>query len=209
MGRNKQQPIDQEPATYGDFTKENTKKIARSLNMPWGFAAVDPPPHNYSMVREMAREKYFAWRSRSRYDLERSKIVVLPEGWSCQELASPYGREHVDPMKEAKGQATRLASLTTTLAAEYAKQGKDWEVELEQLAREAKRMKELGLTPKVTPVPSRIRRLITWLRAWDERRWQKKVKQKCLKDPAWPWRGMINRAEQQGMIAPHKTVKDH
>ncbi len=42
------------------------------------------------------------------------------------------GHEHVDPAKEANAQATRLASNTTTLAAEYARQGKDWETELRQ-----------------------------------------------------------------------------
>ena len=47
--------------------------------------------------------------------------------------------------KEASAQATRLSSLTTTLAAEYARQGKDWEVELRQLAREQNLKKELGL----------------------------------------------------------------
>ncbi len=55
------------------------------------------------------------------------------------------GAEHVDPNKEASAQATRLSSLTTTLAAEYARQGKDWEVELRQLARERDLKKELGL----------------------------------------------------------------
>ena len=56
------------------------------------------------------------------------------------------GSEHVDPDKEAKAQQRRLASLTTTLAAEYAKQGKDWEHELSQIAREREKMRELGLT---------------------------------------------------------------
>ena len=46
------------------------------------------------------------------------------------------GTEHVDPAKEANAQATRLASNTTTLAIEYARQGKDWETELRQRAKE-------------------------------------------------------------------------
>jgi capsid protein len=56
----------------------------------------------------------------------------------------------VDPLKEASAQAQRLASNTTTLAAEYAKQGKDWETELRQRAKEVALMKELGL-PLVAP----------------------------------------------------------
>ncbi|NLF32563.1 MAG: hypothetical protein GX591_16940, partial [Planctomycetes bacterium] len=59
--------------------------------------------------------------------------------------------EHVDPAKEANAQATRLASNTTTLAAEYARQGKDWETELRQRAKEKKLMEELGLTAPQEP----------------------------------------------------------
>ena len=55
------------------------------------------------------------------------------------------GQEHVDPAKEASAQEKRLASKTTTLAAEYARQGKDWETELRQIAKERKLMKELGI----------------------------------------------------------------
>ena len=66
------------------------------------------------------------------------------------------GMEHVDPAKEANAQATRLASHTTTLASEYAKEGKDWETELRQRAKEVALIKELGLTveqaqPKAPP----------------------------------------------------------
>jgi hypothetical protein len=45
-----------------------------------------------------------------------------------------------------KSQAQRLASHTTTLATEYARQGKDWETELRQRAKEIALMKELGLS---------------------------------------------------------------
>jgi capsid protein len=58
----------------------------------------------------------------------------------------------VDPVKEASAQKTRLDSHTTTLAAEYAKQGKDWEAELRQRARELELIAELGMTaPAPTP----------------------------------------------------------
>ena len=52
----------------------------------------------------------------------------------------------MDPAKEANAQAKRLTSHTTTLAAEYARQGKDWETELRQRAKETKLMNQLGLT---------------------------------------------------------------
>ena len=54
--------------------------------------------------------------------------------------------EVITPAKEANAQKTRLANHTTTLANEYARQGKDWETELRQRGREKKLMDELGLT---------------------------------------------------------------
>ena len=51
-------------------------------------------------------------------------------------------------VKEANAQAIRLQSRTTSLAAEYARQGKDWETELEQIAKEQKLMKQLGIAPE-------------------------------------------------------------
>jgi len=69
----------------------------------------------------------------------RSAGDVIPHQWFFD------GTEHVDPAKEANAQATRLTSNTTTLAAEYARQGKDWEVELRQRAKERQLMRELGL----------------------------------------------------------------
>jgi len=65
------------------------------------------------------------------------------------------GHEHVDPLKEANAQATRLARHTTTLAHEYARQGKDWETELRQRAKEVALMKELGLPSPQTPRPDK------------------------------------------------------
>jgi capsid protein len=58
------------------------------------------------------------------------------------------GREHVDPAKESSAQETRLRSNTTTLAEEYAKQGKDWRQELDQRAIEVAYCKQKGLTPQ-------------------------------------------------------------
>ena len=55
------------------------------------------------------------------------------------------GHEHVDPSKEATAQEKRLNNRTTTLASEYARQGKDWETELRQIAKERRLMKDLGI----------------------------------------------------------------
>ena len=58
------------------------------------------------------------------------------------------GFPHVDPNKEATAQERRLANLTTTLAAECAKDGRDYLGVLQQRAKEIKLMKSLGI-----PVP--------------------------------------------------------
>ena len=63
------------------------------------------------------------------------------------------GQEHVDPMKEANAQRVRLESRTTTLATEYARQGKDWETELRQIAKEQKLMDELGIAQQDVAKP--------------------------------------------------------
>jgi len=63
----------------------------------------------------------------------------------------------VDPQKEANAQETRLKNHTTTLAHEYARQGKDWEAELHQRAREKALMRELGLSEAQTAPSARER----------------------------------------------------
>jgi len=72
-------------------------------------------------------------------DVLEGMVPAVPHQWFWD------GREHIDPGKEANAQATRLANNTTTLATEYAKQGKDWETELRQRAREVALCRELGL----------------------------------------------------------------
>jgi len=67
-------------------------------------------------------------------------VASLPHQWFWD------GTEHVDPAKEASAQEKRLKNNTTTLADEYAKQGKDWEVQLRQRAKEKQLMEELGLS---------------------------------------------------------------
>jgi len=79
------------------------------------------------------------------------RLAYLPRQWFFD------GVEHVDPAKEANAQATRLTSNTTTLAAEYARQGKDWEVELRQRSKEKKLMAELGLLPTTTKEKNNVK----------------------------------------------------
>ena len=63
----------------------------------------------------------------------------------CRHVWFWDGQAHVDPAKEANAQEKRLKNMTTTLAAEYARQGKDWETELRQVAKERALMRDLGI----------------------------------------------------------------
>lgn len=161
----------EQPTTvYGDFKHEVINEIARCLNMPFNIAAGNSSGYNYASGRLDHQAFFKAIRVDQNFlgDMVLDRLLkawldeaVLIESYLPQWLRQlgvdlPHqwfwdGFEHVDPQKEAGAQATRLQSNTTTLAAEYAKAGLDWESELRQRARELALMRELGLTAQ-TPV---------------------------------------------------------
>jgi capsid protein len=163
----------QQPVTgLAEFKREILNEIARCLNLPYNIAACNSSGYNYASGRldhqtyyksirveqmhlaEVVLDQIFnAWIREAMLTPEFSilrtvrsmptlsgRSLPLQKGWFFD------GTEHVDPAKEANAQATRLTSHTTTLAAEYARQGKDWETELRQRAKETKLMNQLGLT---------------------------------------------------------------
>jgi len=158
---------EQPATTYAEFKREILNEIARCLNMPFNVAACNSSGYNYASGR-LDHQTYF---KSIRVEQDHLACVVLDRllgAWLREAVlisdllplrirtlvstgaALPHqwfwdGNEHVDPAKEATAQQTRLASHTTTLAAEYAKQGRDWESELRQRAKEVALMKELGL----------------------------------------------------------------
>ena len=164
----------EQPTTvYGDFKHEVINEIARCLNMPFNIAAGNSSGYNYASGRLDHQAFFKAIRIDQAYlaDVVLDRIfkawlneAVLIEGYLPQSVRTldfdPShqwfwdGLEHVDPQKEANAQATRLASNTTTLAAEFAKAGLDWESELRQRAREVALMRELGLTTEQAAPPA-------------------------------------------------------
>jgi lambda family phage portal protein len=161
---------EQPTTTFGEFKREILNEIARCLNMPFNVAAGNSSGYNYASGR-LDHQVYFKSIRVEQHHLQLAVLdrifkawlneAVLVEGLLPQSLrergvALPEhawfwdGVEHVDPAKEATAQATRLANHTTTLAAEYARQGRDWEQELRQRAKERALMDELGLTPAPT-----------------------------------------------------------
>jgi len=153
---------EQPGTTYSEFKREILNEIARCLNMPFNIAAGNSSGYNYASGR-LDHQTYF---KSIRVEQANCDAVVLDRilaAWmgeaelltefsflrGMSELAHQWfwdGTEHVDPAKEATAQEKRLANNTTTLAAEYARQGKDWETELRQRAKEKQLMAELGLT---------------------------------------------------------------
>lgn len=150
--------------TYGEFKREILNEIARCLNMPFNVAAGNSSGYNYASGR-LDHQTYFKSIRVEQHRLQQTVLdrllrawldeAALVEGLLPQQMrvrgaAAPHvwfwdGVEHVDPAKEANAQATRLASHTTTLAHEFARQGRDWEDELRQRAKELALMRELGL----------------------------------------------------------------
>jgi len=149
----------QPTTTYGEFKHEILNEIARCMNLPYNIAAGNSSGYNYSSGR-LDHQTYYKYIRTDRDCIEEEILDVIFERWMREwmlvarktiDLSSIThvwfwdGHEHVDPMKEANAQDTRLKNATTSLAAEYAKQGKDWESELRQIAKEKKLMQELGL----------------------------------------------------------------
>jgi len=150
---------EQPATTYDMFKREILNEIARCLNLPYNIAACNSSGYNYASGR-LDHQTYFKSirveqahcetvvldRILTAWLAEAVKVFGLGEVDDATHQWFWDGHEHVDPAKEANAQATRLSSNTTTLAAEYARQGKDWETELRQRAKEVALMKELRLS---------------------------------------------------------------
>lgn len=159
-----EQPTTQYPA----FVRAILNEIARCLNLPYNVAALDSSSYNYASGR-MDHQVHAMNQRVERDQLERTMLDRLLSAWVNEaslagllpEGLPPFsewnwgwvwdGKDHVDPGKEANAAETRLRTHTTTLAAEYARQGKRWDVELRQRAAEVALMKELGLFIDPTP----------------------------------------------------------
>jgi lambda family phage portal protein len=150
---------EQPATTYSEFKREILNEVARCLSIPRNVALCDSSGYNYASGR-LDHQTYYKSIRVEQAHLEAVVLDRILEAWLAEAVKVfgltglddvPHqwfwdGHEHVDPQKEASAQAQRLASNTTTLATEYARQGKDWETELRQRAKEIALMKELGLT---------------------------------------------------------------
>ena len=146
--------------TYGEFKREILNEIARCLSIPFNIAAGNSSGYNYASGR-LDHQTYYKSLKVDQTFIEQTVLDRILERWlrewslvsktkvdacDCHHMWFWDGHEHVDPAKEANAQEKRLKNHTTTLANEYAKQGKDWESELRQCAKEKDLMEKLGLT---------------------------------------------------------------
>jgi len=151
----------EQPAqNYEMFKDAILNEIARCMNMPFNVAAGNSKNYNYSSGR-LDHQTYHKAIGVDRNHLERNVLEPVFTAWVAEaRLATsiipadlqtiPYqwywdGFGHVDPAKEANAQETRLASCTTTLAHECAREGRDWRQVIRQRAREIAEMRSLGL----------------------------------------------------------------
>ena len=149
--------------TYGEFKREILNEIARCLSMPFNIAAGNSSGYNYASGR-LDHQTYYKAIKVDQAFMEAEVLDRVLEMWmrewalvtasdinlcDCRHVWFWDGQEYVDPSKEATAQQKRLESHTTNLAIEYARQGRDWEVELRQIAKENALKKELGIeTPE-------------------------------------------------------------
>lgn len=151
----------QPTSTYAEFKAQILNEIARCLNIPYNIAACNSSGYNYASGRLDHQTYYKSIRVDQRFigSTILDKILGL---WLREYSLSTGvavdadafhawfwdGMEHVDPLKEANATAVRLQNHTTTYAAEFAKQGLDWEDAFDQAAKEKARMLELGIAPE-------------------------------------------------------------
>ncbi|UDQ96822.1 phage portal protein [Lentisphaerota bacterium WC36G] len=145
--------------TFPAFKREIITAMARPISMPYNIAAGDSSSYNYASGRldhqtyhksiRVCRNYleinaldriFYAWLEEYKVATKQLTLQIADISWFWD------GFEHVDPLKEANAQSRRLESKTTTYAAEFAKEGKDYEVEMLQIAKEQALMKKLGIT---------------------------------------------------------------
>jgi lambda family phage portal protein len=161
-----EQPV----TTYEMFKRNIISEIARCLNMPYNVAAGDSSNYNYSSGR-LDHKTYYKTVRVERSNWENVALDPLFEKWWAEarlipgyitssirsEEISPAhawrwdGDETIDPLKDANADGVRLSDHTTTLADIYSRQGKDWEEQLRQRAKEVELMDELGLIRDLNP----------------------------------------------------------
>ena len=153
----------QPAANHAEFVKIILSEIARCVVTTYGTLAGDFSGHNYASGR-LDNQIYHKSILVDRSFWETEVLNRIFEVWFREYTLATMknvlterhlwfwdGAESVDPAKTATAQEKRLANNTTTLAAECAKEGRDYLSVLRQRAKEYKLMRELGI-----PIPDML-----------------------------------------------------
>lgn len=152
-------------ASFDPFVTSIFRHIATGLNIPYELLMKDFSRTTYSSARAALIEAWRFFRGRRQWIstywarpifelwLEEAINQGLVEAPDFYQNKAAYcrcrwigpGRGWIDPLKEADAAVTRMTNNLSTLEAECAEQGLDWEEVLEQRAAESRRYKELGL----------------------------------------------------------------
>lgn len=150
---------------FDPFVTTIFRHIATGLNIPYELLMKDFSRTTYSSARAALIEAWRFFRGRRQWIatywarpvfelwLEEAVHLGLVDAPDFYENKAAYcrcrwigpGRGWIDPTKEADAARIRLESNLSTLEAECAEQGLDWEEVLEQRRAEMARMRELGL----------------------------------------------------------------
>lgn len=155
---------------FAEFEKSFLRNMAAGLNMTYEQLSRDYSDTNYSGARAGLMESWKFFKSRreligSRFATEIYALwleeainngdIKLPAGapdfyqaksaWVRSRWIGP-GKGHIDPLKESKADELEMDMGTLTMEDACAERGKDWEENLEQIAREKARREALGLS---------------------------------------------------------------
>jgi len=159
----KQMKAEQPTGTFTEFRMAVINEVARCVNMPLNIAACDSSKYNYASGR-LDHQTYFKSIRVERDEVTTCVLDPLLTAWIAEALQSPSlgiygqverinwphtwywdGREHVDPLKEARAAVLLLKEGLLTEAEYYGKHGLDWQDQQVQRQREATGRTERGL----------------------------------------------------------------
>lgn len=153
------------PTHFDEFITALIRQISVGLNMPYELVSKDFSKTNYSSARAALLEAWRHFRTRrqwlTQWWLQPVYELVMEEAVLYKRIDAPDfyqrkwaycrakwiwpGKGWVDPVKEAEASVLRMQHGLSTLEAECAEQGEDWQEVLEQMAREQAKKKELGI----------------------------------------------------------------
>lgn len=157
-----------------DFNLSINRRIGAGHNLSYEMMTRDVSMVNYSSARQNLLEDWKVFEGEQQFIVEHFLNFVLEDVITAAYLAGRLshapkdfmanrqkylkhefigqGLPWIDPLKEAQANQVMLATGQITLKDIYAKKGKDWEEEINQLAVELEKTKELGLVREALDV---------------------------------------------------------